>query len=242
MSRVVVCAPCWNQVEYTRWFVDSVRRNSWGHDVHLVLLDNGSKDETREYICGLGATTPILLPQNVGVNRAWNALLEEAVKPKYAADTICLANNDIIVGPGWLDSIRQAFADPTNASYFVANGVFTTGQDTFDEDVRRVRPHTLGQRVEARAGWCLFFTPDMIRLFHPIPPELILWFGDDWMHYKLEKAGLKCEAMLDCYALHFLSKSVTEYPNKVEQIAKDREAFMRLVPEMVPVIERELLK
>jgi GT2 family glycosyltransferase len=243
VSRVVVCAPCWNQVGYTRWFVSSVLRNSEGHDVHLILLDNGSVDETRDYITSLRrkTTTTILNAENVGVNPAWNALLEEAIKPKYAADAICLANNDIVVGPGWLDSVCQAFQDPANASYFVANGAFAN-QHTFEDDVRQALPALRGQRVTARGGWCLFFTPAMVRLFHPIPPELVLWFGDDWMHYHLEKAGLQCEAMLDCCALHFLSKSVAEYPNKVERIAKDREAFMRLVPEMVPVIERELRK
>lgn len=238
MSRVAICVPCWNQVQYTQWFVESVERNSGDHDVHFILLDNGSKDGTREYLRSVKNATRIFLPKNVGVNPAWNYLLREAQEPRLwrddfaqEADVICLANNDILAGPEWLDRVCRELAKPDNASYYVANGFFDCDQHSFDETVRQALPELRGKRRPGRGGWCLFFTPAMVDLFLPIPPEIKLWFGDDWMHHKLGRAGYQCEALMDCCALHFLSKSVTEYPNKVEQIAQDREAFARIMEE-----------
>lgn len=241
MSSAVVCVPCWNQVEYTRWFVESVLRNSGEHSIHFIMLDNGSSDETPQYLHELRqklkhswahrmpvGMTVISRPTNEGVNPAWNLLLTEAMVSHPDADAICLSNNDIVVGPGWLDGVCDTFYDPDNKSYLHANGQLTDHAN-FENDVRTMLPRVRNRRESARAGWCLFFEPKMLREFLPIPRELTLWFGDDWIHHKLEQAGYKCEVQLNCFALHFLSKSIEEYPNKVEVVARDREIFRAII-------------
>lgn len=233
MSSVAVCVPCWNQVGYTRWFVESVKRNTGGeHHIQFIFLDNGSTDETYKYLRSMRRVTLLRNEQNRGVNPAWNQLLREALEEKRHGklDVICLANNDIVVGPRWLDGICEALGDPQNKSYLHANGTLSN-HENFDNDVHTMLPRVQGQRMPGRAGWCLFFTPEMVRTFLPIPHELTLWFGDDWIHYKLEQAGYKCEVQLDCFALHFLSKSIEEHPEKIALVEKDREIFRRLIGE-----------
>jgi len=228
VSIVTICAPCWNQVEYTKWFVESIRRNSEGHDVGLILLDNGSTDGTREYIRSVNAIR-IELEENIGVNPAWNMLLAEALK--HESDVIVLANNDIWVGPEWLNSVSHELMWPYNGSYFLPYDGIQTSIEGYEDAVRAALPTLRGHRVASRGGWCMFFTPAMVRRFHPIPDGIKLWFGDDWIHYKLGEAGFRCETLLDCCVRHFLSKSVTELPNKIEIIARDREAFARIMDE-----------
>lgn len=223
--NVAVCFPCWNQRFYTEHCIASVRRNSSGHNVRLVALDNGSTDGTTDYLQGT-VDTLIRLPTNIGVNRAWNMLLGTALGMPDV-EMICLVNNDVIVGPAWLDPPAREFSRGDNRSYFLPNGEFTKNVG-FDDAVRAALPTLAGGRTPGRAGWCMFFTPAMVRIFHPIPHELILWFGDDWMHYKLDLYGYSCEVLLDSCALHFISKSVGLYPDMVATIDADRQHFRRL--------------
>ena len=204
--------------------VESVQRNSGGHQVFFVFVDNGSTDGTSEFLAAQPGVAKIIRnPTNVGVNPAWNQLLAEALK--HAPDVICLANNDILVGPGWLDAVSQEIAKD-DKRYFLPNGQFST-PNTFDQDVRNALPNLSGTKP-ARAGWCMFFHPSSIPLFHPIPPEMKLWYGDDWVHHKLGRHGYRCETVLATCCLHHVSKTITGYPGMEEQVARDREAFVRL--------------
>ncbi len=225
MAKVAVCVPCWNNLKYTRMMVDSVCRNSDGHQVFFVFVDNGSTDGTGEYLRSVPGVAKIIHnPTNVGVNPAWNALLAEALL--HQPDVVVLANNDILVGPSWLDTISREIAKD-DKRYFLPNAQFTNPV-TFDDDVRRALP-SLSGTVKARAGWCMFFPPSAIPLFHPIPDVIKLWFGDDWIHHRLGKAGYRCEAPRATCCLHFVSKTISGYPGMVEQVARDREAFKRLM-------------
>lgn len=222
--NVAVCFPCWNQRFYTEHLVASVRRNSAGHNVKLVSLDNGSTDGTGDYLQAVSDVF-LRLPRNIGVNPAWNLLLGTALGMNV--DMIVLVNNDVIVGPAWLDAPARELARDDNWSYFLPNGEFTKVAG-FDESVRSSLPALAGRRAPGRAGWCLFFTPAMVRWFHPLPHELVLWFGDDWMHYKLNEHGYSCEVLMDSCALHFVSKTVGEYPDMVATIERDRQHFRSL--------------
>lgn len=236
MARVAVCVPCWNQLVYTKRMVESVERNSAGHEVTFILLDNGSTDGTRDYLNRVVSERQrprdrvIELDANEGVNPAWNHLLGAVFAVDDGSnmfDVICLANNDIVVGPGWLDAPAKALARDANSAYFLANGG-PFAERTFEVEAEEMRQRFANQRAPGKAGWCFFFTYRHVWRFWPIPHELVLWYGDDWIHYKLANAGFCCETLLDCCVLHFGSKSVAEYPDKVATIQRDREAFRRL--------------
>ncbi len=227
MARVAVCVPCWNKLSYTRAMVESVHRNSGGHQVFFIFVDNGSTDGTAEFLAAQpGVAKLIRNPTNVGVNPAWNELLKEALN--HTPDVVCLANNDILVGPGWLDAVSAEIAKD-DKRYFLPNGQFSNAA-TFDDDVRRALPGLSGT-IPARAGWCMFFHPSAIPLFHPIPEEMKLWYGDDWMHHHLAKHGYRCESVRATCCLHHVSKTIAEYPGMAEQVTRDREAYVRLTEE-----------
>ncbi|MCH9755540.1 MAG: glycosyltransferase [Gammaproteobacteria bacterium] len=229
MAKVAICVPCWNNVWYTRQMVSSVLRNSAGHQCFFVFLDNGSTDDTVAYLRSVpGVAHLIRKDHNTGVNPAWNEILDHALPHK--PDVVCLANNDILVGPQWLDAV-SAEITKDDKRYFLPNGQFTNPK-TFDADVRRSLPNLQGTKP-ARAGWCMFFHPSALPLFLPIPAELKLWYGDDWIHHKLQKAGYKCEAVMKTCCLHYVSKTIQFYPGRDAQIASDRAAYRRLTGENV---------
>ena len=62
---VSIIFPCWNEVEFTRQCVAALRRHtrdSW----ELIVVDNGSTDETASYLAGVRdmAAVPVTVMTN----------------------------------------------------------------------------------------------------------------------------------------------------------------------------------
>ena len=98
-SSYSVTFTCYNQVEYTRQCVDSLVRH--GFDLgRLVVVDNGSSDDTRAYLETLPLGGRILNRVNLGCGVAWTqgALAQQA-------DWTVVMNNDVLVSELWLDKL-----------------------------------------------------------------------------------------------------------------------------------------
>jgi GT2 family glycosyltransferase len=100
MSAIVIIIPTWNNLELLMRTVQSCLTYTWGVQIRFVIIDNGSTDETPQFLISLKNAgvdiTIITNEQNVGFVKATNQGLREA-KP---GEIICLANDDIqIVDP-----------------------------------------------------------------------------------------------------------------------------------------------
>ena len=100
--RCDIIIPVWNLKDYTQRCVESVIRNT-DYPYRLIIIDNGSEKETKEYLEGLknDKRLPgyILIrnEQNQGYTIATNQGMEISDAPY-----VCLLNNDTIVCKGWL--------------------------------------------------------------------------------------------------------------------------------------------
>lgn len=221
MTAIVMS--CYGQLGYTRWCMESIQRNSNGHSLAYYLVDNGSTDETYQYFATYRPNFLRRYSVNGSLSRAWNQGLRAALEDGH--ETICLMSNDVVVGPGWLDSTVRELAKPEKR-YFIPNGNFK--HETLDVDVRNALPSLQGKMQPALAAWCVTFTAEAVRTFFPIPEELTLWFGDNWIHEKLAKAGYSCWELADSCAVHFLSKTVFTTPEVHARIERDKLAWERL--------------
>lgn len=232
---IAVCMPAFNLLDYTRVALEAVVRHSWPWPIKLFLLDNGSSGRgTHEYMKSVRPDSWVLrVEQNQWVYGGWNILLEAALKE--SPEAICLLSNDVQVGPGWLSPVMREIA-AGGLRYFLPNGNFKI-HGGFDRDVLeylrdfdKIHPQ---RTVPGRAGWAIFFTPEAVRQFLPLPTSLKLWYGDDYIHWKLRNAGYRCETILDSCALHFGSKTL-EAMNQAEKcriIAQDKAEYERLTGE-----------
>lgn len=227
---IAICALTWNHAPVTISWLNSINRCCEGHEVKLFLGDNGSTDNEASWNI-IRAVNPEVAwrnEDNESIYRGWNRLLVDALARD--PELICLSNNDLIVSPGWLDPVmREIRKDKAEGAlrYFLPNGDYQS-EYTFEELARQRSVELAGQTVRADAAWCLFLTPEAAREFLPIPEELQLWYGDNFIHWKLANAGYKCEAILDCGVLHRGSVSFNARHDKVEVVARDREIFNRI--------------
>ncbi len=101
---------CWNRWDLTRRCLETLRQNTDLSGVEVVVVDNGSTDETPERLKACGWLRVVTLPSNLGFVRGNNAGISAA----DAASDILLLNNDLeIPRPGWLGELRRtAHSDP----------------------------------------------------------------------------------------------------------------------------------
>jgi GT2 family glycosyltransferase len=101
-TSYAVTFACYNQVAYTRQCVESLVRT--GFDLgRVIAVDNGSTDETRDYLASLPLGARIFNDHNLGCGVAWN---QGALA--LQADWTVVMNNDVVVTEGWLDGLVGA--------------------------------------------------------------------------------------------------------------------------------------
>lgn len=93
---------CYNASQYTKWCIESLQQSGTPLD-RVVVVDNGSLDDTREYLSGIELGGLILNKENLGCGVAWN----QGALHQQAEWTIVM-NNDLLFHPGWVDNMINA--------------------------------------------------------------------------------------------------------------------------------------
>lgn len=88
-----------NQIDYTKKCIESIR-NHTHLDYEIIVVDNGSEDNTVAYLSEQNDITVIENKENEGFAKGNNQGVEKAT-----GETILFLNNDTVVTPGWLDSL-----------------------------------------------------------------------------------------------------------------------------------------
>jgi GT2 family glycosyltransferase len=98
-----------NQLELTRAFLDSLRGST--EPSHLVVIDNGSTDGTRELFARFPYPFPLTYEPH-GINTSVIASLNRAWR-LARTEFVCLVHNDTqMITPDWLGRLLRPFAEP----------------------------------------------------------------------------------------------------------------------------------
>lgn len=113
MKRLVsIVIPCFGERPYTELCVDSILQHTRDVPWELLLVDNGSGDDTAQWATRLAASDPrirlVRLHRNTGFARGVNAGLALA-----RGTEVVVLNNDAVVTPFWLsDMLALLDAEP----------------------------------------------------------------------------------------------------------------------------------
>jgi len=108
--KISVIIPVYNHLETTINCLKSIGLSGDKTNLELIVVDDGSTDETKRV---LGLVKSILLIQNernLGFLNSCNNAAKNA-----SGEIFCFLNNDTIVLPGWSDSIVKTFEDHPKA-------------------------------------------------------------------------------------------------------------------------------
>lgn len=112
MKKVVIITPACNKFEAaTKPFLESLYKYTKTELFDLIMIDNGSNDDTTEYLKNFekehSNLKVIYNTENLGYSKANNQGLDIALKSNY--EFIGLLNNDILFTPNWLEDTLKIF-------------------------------------------------------------------------------------------------------------------------------------
>jgi N-acetylglucosaminyl-diphospho-decaprenol L-rhamnosyltransferase len=203
-ASYAVTFACYNQVAYTRQCVDSLVRTGFDLD-RLVVVDNASHDDTREYLETLPLGGRILNRGNLGCGVAWN----QGVLALQAEWTVVM-NNDVVVTAGWLDGLigRAQTLGLKVVSPALVEGTLDYELETFAGDARAKMGEV--QRLGGRHAVCMAIHQsvwDEIGYFRATPH---LWgYEDTLFFHEAEKAGIPMGIVGSSWLHHYGSVTLS---------------------------------
>lgn len=209
-SKYAITFACYNQVDYTRQCIDSMIQQ--GDDLsRLVVIDNGSTDDTRNYLQSLSLGGLIFNQSNLGCGVAWN----QGALALQAEWTIIM-NNDVLVSPAWIENLIHT-AEKNNLKIIspaLIEGSLDYDFNAFSSDASKKMKDSL--RIGDRHAVCLAVHQSVwmdIGYFQPIPK--LLGYEDTLFFHEADKAGITTGLTGAAWLHHY--GSVTQTAMKQER-------------------------
>ena len=209
---------CYGQLDYTRQCVESMVRHGTPLD-RLVVVDNGSKDATRDYLGTLPVAARIYNADNLGCGVAWN----QGALALQAEWTIIM-NNDVLVSAGWIESLIGA---AKRNGLRVISPSLVEGKLDYDFDA--FAPGASAKMQGAiRKGWCHAVCLAVHKsvwleagYFQPVPK--LLGYEDTMFFHEMEKSGIVGGTTGASWLHHF--GSITQTAMKQERGLKEKDGL-----------------
>jgi glycosyltransferase involved in cell wall biosynthesis len=117
-----IIVPCGNELHFTQQCLAALKnhtRPTW----ELIVVDNGSTDETASYLAGVRdmAAVPVTVVSNA-TNLGFPAAINQGLQ-LARGEYFVMLNNDVVVTDGWLDQlIALAHARPGSTAGHLEEG------------------------------------------------------------------------------------------------------------------------
>ncbi len=217
-NRYSLTFACYNSVAYTKLCIDSMVKNGTPLD-RLIAVDNGSTDETRDYLSTLPLGGRIFNKDNLGCGVAWNqgALVHQA-------EWTIVMNNDVLVSPLWVENLIST-AEKIGAKIIspaLIEGKLDYDFEVFEQDAIQRMKNV--HRIGAKHAVCLAVHQSVwmdIGYFQPVPK--LLGYEDTLFFNEARKANIKT-AMTGASWLHHYG-SITQTAMKLERGMKDKDGL-----------------
>lgn len=194
----------------------------------IVVVDNGSRDDTADLVRGYLPSLPLQLIQNQS-NVGYTAAGNQGIR---AADTpfVVLLNPDTVVTQGWLQRLLAAFTDKQVAAVGPVSN-FAAGRQSVachwqGELPRSIAPEQAaaelyrmrhGQTEEAALliGFCLMLRRSALEHAGLMDERLFLGNDDLELSWRLRLYGYRLQIATDCFVYHKGQHSFRSDPSTV---------------------------
>jgi hypothetical protein len=204
----------WNGLNYTQACLESLRAKTCGVDYHLVIVDNGSGDGTREWLRAQDDLTLIENEQNAGFTRGNNQGMA-VVPPDH--DVLLLNNDTLIVQEDWLARLRDVAN--SHADYGVVGCKLLHANGTLQHAGTYMPTGTfwgyqiggyeanIGQypgirEVEGVTGACMYIRRDVRAVVGELDEAFFSYFEDTDYCVRATLHGYKIVCVGDVYVVH----------------------------------------
>ncbi len=209
--KIAIIIPTWNNVPYLYRCIESLYHFTEGPAWRLLVIDNGSTDDTPEYLqeklewvttSGSPNSLHILRnEENLGFIRATNQGLYELRADEHAL----LLNDDTqLVDPFWLARLAENLRDDVGAVGPVSN--FVMGLQSMSYSDRLPRAHFTNLLI----GFCMLLRADAVARVGFLDERFGLGGNDDLDYcIRLNQAGFALRVERSAFVFHYGAKSIS---------------------------------
>lgn len=212
-ADILVGVPCYRDGAMVAKALTSMQTDR----IQLLIVDNGSDPDVKAVLDGRGIV--LRNPVNRYVNPAWNQMMQWFLdSPQY--DLLVIANSDLVLDPGWADKLRAYRRD------------------------RRSDQVIFGKVDVDTASLGAFFamTRGAVEACHPIPEDLLIYGGDDFIFEIAKRVGFELATIGDLTMFHAVSGTIKKSPEVWEIGKRDNARWHHhVLPKIVPARVEEFL-
>ena len=213
LKKTAIIILTFNNFKYTKDCIESIRQYTQKDTYELIVVDNSSTDETREWLLDQPDILLKLNDQNEGFPKGCNIGIGMA----QPDSDILLLNNDTIVTPNWLLNLTTCLysSDQIGAAGAVSNhsenlqGVPFT-YDDLDQMQKHAAKNNISDSIKWEQkvfliGFCLLIKREVIDkiglLDEAYSPGYV---EDNDLSIRILKSGYKLMLCHDCFIHHYL--------------------------------------
>ncbi|MED3574366.1 glycosyltransferase [Cytobacillus praedii] len=208
----------YNNLEYTKQCLESIRKYTDRDTYELIIIDNNSVDDTKEWLLKQDDIRVIINKENLGFPRGCNQGIEIA-----KGENILLLNNDVIVTENWLSNMVNslysedrigAVGPVTNsAAYYTAIPVEYSNLNemhNFAQDFNKSDSEKWEERLKL-IGYCMLIKREVVDKIGLLDERFTPGnFEDDDYSVRIRQAGYKLLLCKDTFIHHYGSVSWKE--------------------------------
>lgn len=201
-----IIIPVYNQLEYFRQCIDSIRRNA--KEAGLIIVDNGSDFETRAFIDSVQPDILIRNKENRGVAIAWNQGLRLS-----QSDYLFIINSDIVLGHNFLTNMTKALE--REDAYYVQPRHLAEGLPAdFEEQSKRVSEEAFELiQTSNLNGFCFGIKRQTIEKIGYFDEAFLVWVDKDYVK-RLDMESINRYQVKNVLVHHFQSKTLKDMENR----------------------------
>lgn len=237
--RATLIVLAWNRWDLTERCLDSLRRTDLD-DAEVLVVDNGSSDETPRRLAELDWVRVLTLPENVGFVRGNNAGIA-AADPE--TDVVLLNNDLVFEQPDWLQRLRAcAHARPSTGivgcrlrlpdgrllhagTYIVPDTMWGQQIGALEKDIGQ---YTGAREVQGIVFACAYLKRETLRAVGGLAEDFHSYFEDTDYCLRARQAGLHTVVCGDVTLIHDEHGSTAGQDGLFSRIfGESREAFAR---------------
>lgn len=216
----------YNQIEYTKLCIESIRKFTPKNKYEIIIIDNNSTDGTVDWLKEQSDIKSVYNNKNLGFPKGCNQGIELA-----KGENILLLNNDVIVTPNWLYNLDKALWSQDNigavgpitnaCSYYQQIDVDYKSIEEMFIFARKINKSKINSWIYRAklVGFCMLIKKSVLdnvgvldELFTPGN------FEDDDLSFRMLEEGYKLLLCQDTFIHHFGSVSFKENRNKYTDI------------------------
>jgi O-antigen biosynthesis protein len=230
MQKTSIIILTYNNLEYNKQCIESIRRFSGENSYEIVVVDNNSTDGTVEWLKDQHDIKTIFNKENVGFPKGCNQGIELADEE----NDILLLNNDTIVTPNWLKNLATCLysskvigavgAVTNSCSYYQA--IATTYSNieemiSFAQSYNDSDESKWEQRVKL-VGFCMLIKRSVINKVGLLDTRFSPGnFEDDDLSFRIINAGYKLMLCKDTFIHHYGSTSFKANPARFYKLLEE---------------------